>query len=128
MERLWKKELLVIFSLAILLIGGFYVSAVIQPQNCGDNGDIYCNPLGTTVDITDLTSNILTYLIQITIPLAGLSIIVAGLFYAYAAASGNASKSTQAKKIFYYVLLGSALVVGAAAIADAVIRFIQNPT
>lgn len=130
MRHLWKKELLVIFSLAILLIGEFSVFAVIQPEDCKDSSGnpVYCNPLGTTVNITDLTANILPYLIQITIPLAGLSIIVAGLFYVYAAASGNSSKSTQAKKIFYYVLLGSALVVGAAAIAEAVIKFIQNPT
>lgn len=129
MNRLWKKELLIVFSLAILVMG-FSVLAVIQPNDCQKDspGDIYCNPLGTTVDITVLTANILTYLIQITIPLAGLSIIVAGLFYVYAAASGNSSRSTQAKKIFYYVLLGSALVVGAAAIAEAVIKFIQNPT
>ena len=119
-NRLWKRGLLIASSWAILIIGVSVFAA------CDPTGPQYCNPLGDTTNIRDLILKFLDYLLKITIPLAGLGIIIAGLKYVWAAASGNSSQTTTAKNIFTYVLLGSILVVGAIALADAIINFLTN--
>ena len=118
--RLWKRGLLIASSLTILIIGVSVFAA------CNPAGEQYCNPLGDITKIPDLILKFLDYLLKITIPLAGLGIIIAGLKYVWAAASGNPSQTTTAKNIFTYVLIGSILVVGAIALADAIISFLKN--
>lgn len=122
-NHLWKNTLLIIILCAIMGAVGLGASAAIP---CPPTGERYCNPLGETVDIVPLTKVILGYLLQITIPLAVLGIIVSGLYYIVASISGNASKTTQAKGTFMRILLGSVLVVGANALALAVINFLKN--
>ncbi len=126
MNHLWKKRLAIILPFAILLIG---FSAFAQFEDvvlCNPATDNhYCNPLGKVTKIEDLVKTILTSLLQITIPLAGLGIIIAGLNYALAAASGNPGRTKTAKSILQYVLIGCFVVVGALALADAAINFIK---
>ena len=117
---LWKRGLLIVSSFTILMIGVSVFAA------CDPAGKYYCNPLGNVTNIVTLIKTFLDYLLKITIPLAGLGIIIAGLKYVWAAASGNSSQTTTAKNIFTYVLLGSILVVGAIALADAIINFLTN--
>ena len=119
-KPLWKRGLLIASSLTILIIGVSVFAA------CNPAGEQYCNPLGDITKIPDLILKFLDYLLKITIPLAGLGIIIAGLKYVWAAASGNPSQTTTAKNIFTYVLIGSILVVGAIALADAIISFLKN--
>ena len=121
MNHLWKNRLLFIIPFGILGVG-FFVSAEV----CLPNGIRYCNPLGATTDIVDLTTVILAYLLKITIPLAVLAIIVSALYYIFASVSGNSGKTTEAKKTFGHVLLGSVLVVGANALALAVVNFLKT--
>ena len=122
MNHLWKNRLLLICFCGIL--GGVTLSVFAATPSCPT--ERYCNPLGDVVDIVSLTEVILRYLFQITIPLAVLGIIVSGLYYIIAAVSGNASKTTQAKSTFTHILIGSVLVVGANALALAVINFLKE--
>ena len=117
---LWKKWLRIAFPFAILIVG---IPTFAVQQLCGDH---YCNPLGDTTEIVTLIKKILQYLLVITIPLAGLGIIIAGFIYVIAAVSGSPGKTQNAKKVFTYVLIGCILVVGANALAVAVINFL-NP-
>ena len=123
MNHLWKNNRLLFIVFCGILWGvGIAAFAVI----CPPTGSKYCNPLGDTVNIVDLTITILAYLLKLTIPLAVLGIMVSGLYYVIAAASGNASKTMQAKTTFVRILIGSALVVGANAIAFAMINFLKT--
>jgi len=126
MNHLWKKRLAAALPFAILLVGfsAFAIGAVCDPG--AGNSDKYCNPLGKVTKISDLVDTILTSLLQITIPLAGLGIIIAGLNYALAAASGNPGRTKTAKNILTYVLIGCFVVVGALALAYAAKSFIEN--
>ena len=119
-NRLWKKGLLIVLVL-VILISAAPIFAF--QQLCGK---YYCNPLGDITEIVPLIKRILEYLLQITIPLAGLGIIIAGFNYVWAAVSGNTGKTTAAKTILTRVLIGCILVVGANALAVAVINFL-NP-
>ena len=120
MKHLWKKWLRIAFPFAILIVG---IPTFAVQQLCGDH---YCNPLGDITEIVPLIKKILEYLLVITIPLAGLGIIIAGFNYVWAAVSGNTGKTTAAKTILTRVLIGCILVVGANALAVAVINFL-NP-
>ena len=124
MNHLWKNRLLLIILCGIL--GGVGLGAFATVPSCSPKGPRYCNPLGSTVDIISLTKVILAYLLQITIPLAVLGIIVSGLYYVITSASGNTNKLAQAKSTLFHTLIGSALVVGANALALAVINFLKN--
>lgn len=121
MNHLWKNKLALFIPLGILIVG-FSVFAA----PCPPTGDKYCNPLGGTVDIVDLTKVILAYLLKITLPLAVLAIIVSGCFYIFASVSGNSSKVTGARSAFGRILFGSVLVVGANALALAVVNFLKT--
>ncbi|MDP3779496.1 MAG: DUF6112 family protein [bacterium] len=121
MNHLWKKRLAAAVPFAILLVGFLAFAVDCNPAE----SKIYCNPLGEVREIEDLVRTILKTLLQVTIPLAGLGIIIAGLNYALAAASGNTSRTTTAKNILKYVLIGCFVVVGALALANAAINFIK---
>ena len=120
-NSLWKRGLLIILT-AVTLTVGFSVFAKCDPKA----SPYYCNPLGDVTNITDLIKSVLAQLLLVTIPLAGLGIIIAGLLYVHAAVSGNPSKTATAKKTFTYVLIGAILVVGANALTVAAINFLKS--
>ena len=124
MNHLWKNRLLLIILCGIL--GGVGLGVFATVPSCSTSGPRYCNPLGSTNDIVELTKVILKYLLQITIPLAVLAVIASGLYYVITSVSGNSSKLPQAKSALTHILIGSVLVVGANALALAVINFLKN--
>ena len=127
MNHLWKNRLLFILLCGMLTGVGLSAFAARNPICIGPGGTkVYCNPLGKTVDIVLLTEIILKYLLQITLPLAVLGIIISGLYYVISAATGNSGKTAQAKSTFGRILIGSALVVGANALALAIINFLKT--
>lgn len=118
MKHLWKK-FLPIFSLVGIIIVLFPAATLAQPSQ-------YPNPLGNVTSISDLIKRIIQQLLVVTIPLAGLGIIIAGLLYILAAVSGNPGRATKAKNIFFYVVIGCFLVIGALAVAEAIITFLEK--
>ncbi len=81
------------------------------------------NPLGDVKDIPTLVKKLLEIVLKIGVPLIALSIIYTG--YLFIAAQGNPEKLKQAKDTLVYVLIGSAILLGAYVIANAVYNTIQ---
>lgn len=83
------------------------------------------NPI-TATSFTALIDSITKELVPIATVLAVVAIIFTGFKFLTAALSGNASALTEARKMFYYVLVGTAITVGAAVLANAVIKFVTE--
>ena len=121
-NRLCKSGLPIGFTVVTMIMGFLIFPAYAA---CLPTGERYCNPPGSVTDIVVIIKSVLKYLFLVTIPLAGLGIILSGLFYVYAAASGDTSKTTTAKKTFTYILIGAVFVIGALALAAAIINFLE---
>lgn len=63
-------------------------------------------------------------LVNIAIPLAAIFLIYAG--FLFVSARGNEQQLKSAKDVFWYTIVGTAIVVGAYAIASAVVYFAKN--
>jgi|AntAceMinimDraft_5_1070358.scaffolds.fasta_scaffold58627_2 hypothetical protein len=81
------------------------------------------NPTGGINNVPDLVEAILNIVLQIGVPLVALGIIYAG--YKFIAAQGVPDKLKEAKDTLVYVLLGAAILLGAYAIAQAVVSTIN---
>lgn len=85
------------------------------------------NPLGyNNTTIMDLIVSVTTKLTPYVLTLATFAIVVVGFKFVYAAATGNSSALTDAKKNLMWVLIGTAVVVGAVALATAVKTFLTG--
>ncbi|MDO8523218.1 MAG: hypothetical protein Q7S12_02970 [bacterium] len=63
-------------------------------------------------------------LIKIGVPLAAIFLIYAG--FLFVSSRGDEQQLKSAKDIFWYTIIGTAIIVGAYAIASAVVNFAQN--
>lgn len=114
LSLLWKKGTLWLIGVFVIL--GIAWSAVVLAVE-------YPSPI-PDLTFTELISRVLRYLLTIAIPLAALAIIIVGVRFVLAAASGNTAKVQQAKGILLWVVIGTAAAVGALVIADAVVKYI----
>ena len=74
----------------------------------------------------ELVTNLAKAIQIIAFVLAPVFIIVAGFKFITAATAGNASGVTNARKMFLWILVGTAIVVGASALAQAVVNFARE--
>lgn len=70
--------------------------------------------------IRDLTQIILT----VGLPLAALMIIFSG--FKFVTAGGNEEQVKKARQMFYWTIIGAAVIIGARVIAEAVVQFAQD--
>ena len=63
-------------------------------------------------------------LAQVGLPIAAIFLVWSG--FLFVTARGDDTKLTEAKKTFYWTILGTALIVGAYAIATAVVNFAKQ--
>jgi hypothetical protein len=104
-----------LLSAASFLFIGFFPFGA----SAGDNGDPSAtaatlpNPLNVSSisDVLYLIANIATY---IGVILAVLALIWVG--FKFVAAQGNSEKITEAKRYFFYIIIGVAILIGASAI------------
>lgn len=85
----------------------------------------YKNPILAT-DFATLIQSIATAVIKIGAPLAVLALIFAGFKFITGSLGGDAKAISEAKKIFWWTLIGAAVIVGAWAIATAVVNFAKT--
>lgn len=111
--RLGKTFLRIGFTFAILTVA-FFARAEIFP----------IDPPTSARSFEALLLGILNYLTPFAFTLAAAFIIFSG--FKYILALGNPTKIAAANKTLTYVLIGTALIVGAAAIAGAVINTIKQ--
>lgn len=114
LSKLWKNALLLALFNGMMIVA-FSVHAAAQTPN----------PIGPITTIYDLIEKLLNYVVLIAIPLAGLSVIVAGLWYVGAAAIGRENEIGKAKKMLVATLIGLACTIGAWSIAYAIQNFLK---
>ena len=73
-----------------------------------------CNPIGSE-DLTTFVDKITATALKIGIPIAGLFIIWAG--FKFVTARGDETAIKDAKKIFWYTIIGTAVLLAASLIA-----------
>ncbi len=110
------KKSTAVGRLALSLAGFFPVAAFAAcPTTSATNSAATLpNPLNGVCSISDLLyliANIATY---IGVILAVLALIWVG--FKFVAAQGNAEKITEAKRYFFYIIIGVAILIGASAI------------
>lgn len=69
------------------------------------------NPITSSANVTSFIVNVLQVLVQVSIPVIAFFIVYTG--FKFVAARGNESKLKNAKINFMYVIIGSALILGA---------------
>ena len=96
----------------LAIVGGFLASASIAFA-AGEIG----NPLKVGT-ISDFVSMALKVLVMVALPIISLFIVYSGFMFVIA--RGNEGMLNEAKKNFFYVILGSILVLGAWVIATLI--------
>ncbi len=91
--------------------------------SAADTGSPYTfqNPLGSTSSFQQVVQKFADLVTKIGLPIATVFLIYAGLLFV--TARGNDEQITKAKATFYWTILGTAILVGASALASAVIDF-----
>lgn len=85
----------------------------------------YLNPLGDVKSFPELLGRLAKNIIVLVLPLAVLALVWNGMQYIIN--SGNPSKLTEVRKTFFWILMGTAIAIGASAITAAVVNFLKNP-
>lgn len=83
----------------------------------------FCNPL-TSQSFEALVQSLANWVAAIALPIAAIFIIYSG--FLFVTAGGNQSKIDAAKTTFYWTIIGTAIVVGAWALATAIVNFAQG--
>lgn len=118
MRFLWKNYLFAVSFFGIIAVAPFVHAA------CPTTGGIP-NPIAAC-DFLDLVDSIFRQLLPIAGTLAAVAIIFVGFKLLLASIAGNPGKIEEAKKMLWYVLLGSAIIVGSSVLAKAVINFVRT--
>ncbi|MBI2122351.1 MAG: hypothetical protein HYT98_04485 [Candidatus Sungbacteria bacterium] len=92
--------------------------------NCHSGGFIP-NPIAYC-DFPSLLLAITTAVRNIGMVFAVLAIVIIGFKFIQASAAGNEGGIKEARKYFWWVVIGTAIVVGASVIAEAVINFVKG--
>ena len=83
----------------------------------------FCNPL-TSDSFEALVQSLANWVVGISIPIAAVFIIYSG--FLFVTAGGNQAKVDAAKTTFYWTIIGAAIVVGAWALATAIVDFAKK--
>jgi Na+-driven multidrug efflux pump len=110
---MWKTCLYFVVIFAI-----FTVSSVTYAA-------IFTNPIGSD-SFPELFNSVAKALITIAIPLAVVAIIIAGLRFVIAGSKGDQAEITQVRKIFWWIVIGSAIIVGGSLLVNAVVNTIKD--
>jgi len=80
----------------------------------------FCNPL-TSTSFEALVQSIANWVVKIATPIVAIFIIYSG--FLFVTSGGNQAKRDAAKTTFYWTMIGAAIVVGAWALATALVDF-----
>lgn len=86
----------------------------------------YPNPIGVR-SIAGLVDNIAKGLLVVTLPLAAIAIIITGLKFINASVSGDSKRLEEQKKTLGWILVGSAVAIGALTLARVLVELIKKP-
>lgn len=91
--------------------------------NTGGTSGQFQNPL-TSQSFEALVQSLARWVAAIALPIAAIFIIYSG--FLFVTAGGNQSKIDAAKTTFYWTMIGAAIVVGAWALATAIVNFAKG--
>lgn len=120
MIPLWKTFLRIVLAFGIMAPGALAHAQLLCPS-----GGCYPPPI-SYFTLDELIRQILYYLQLIAIPLAVLALVVSGIYFIVASTQGNAGQLQTAKKLLFWALIGTVLVVGAWAISTALVETLRN--
>lgn len=112
-NRVWIKGLYG-FIIFVMLLTAKAILAVKIP-----------NPIAAN-SFPELVLNIAKAIQAIALVLAPVALIIAGFKFITSATAGNATGVADARKMFLWILVGTAIVVGASALAQAVVNFARQ--
>ena len=119
-DRLWKTLLLSGSSFAIV------ASVHAALRIVSDPGQTIPNPL-TSQSFGCLIKTISFAAIQVAVPIAVVAIIIAGVRYIIAAVAGKEGELAKIHKMFFWTLVGTAVVVGSFVLASAAVQLFGGP-
>lgn len=111
---MWKINLLIILFFAILVIANSVYALEIT------------NPIAPTNSFLQLVENISKAMVKIAMPLAVAAIVFVGFKLVIAAAQGNDKGLQDGKKMLWWVLIGTAIIIGALVLAQVVVNFAKG--
>ena len=114
---MWKSALYGSFLVAMLVVAPFALA------DCHGGG--IPNPI-KACSFPALISSLAKALRDIAIVLAPVALVIAGFKFITSATAGNQAGLTEARKMFLWILVGTAIVVGASALAQAMVNFAQK--
>jgi hypothetical protein len=100
-----------------------FMVQVIFAQDCTDESVCLVDPLGFT-SVNDFVTRVLKAFITLAIPVISFFIIWAG--FKYVMARGKPNAIAEAHKNFWYLILGSILLLGALALSQLIGRTIEE--
>lgn len=92
-------------------------------QDCQGGSGILKNPL-KSCSFADLVQNIAEIVTEIGAFIATIALIYAG--FLFVTARGDVKKLDEAKKIFFWTIIGTAILLGAWVLAEAIQGFVGN--
>lgn len=110
---MWKSLLFSLVFLAIVLVA--YGTGAVAIEN----------PIKAN-SFPDLIEQIAKAIRTIAFPLAIVAIIFVGFRFVIHSASGNSKGLEEDKKMFFWVLIGTAIIVGASVLATAIVDFAKK--
>ena len=128
----WKSRLCGVLVCGMLLLVSLVcvppftnVALADCPAGTPAGSTCYDNPIKAT-SFPDLVKAIAKAVTEIGSVLAVAAIVFVGIRFVIAAASGDQGGLTKARQMLWYVLIGTAVIVGAAYLAGAVVDLIKN--
>ena len=111
-----------------MLITAFSAAAqTITIPSANPNSPTYPSPLDPKIKgLPDLIVLILTYIQSIAIPLAIIAIVIVGIQFIYGAATGNQGLISRSRTLLLWILIGTAIVIGAMYLATAMVDLLKN--
>ena len=83
------------------------------------------NPIASKT-LEELVNALADGILKLVFVLAPVFIIISGFRFLVAASTGNQAGLATAKKLFFWTLIGTAIVVGASVIAKVIINFAKG--
>ncbi len=108
-----------------LLVPVIMIPAFSAWASCHDVGTTIPNPI-SVCSFEELIASIITQLVPIAVTLSAAAIIFVGFRLVIASARGNDAEITKSKTLLWYALVGTAILVGASALASAVVNFVKT--
>lgn len=112
---MWKNPLYTLIIPVMLVIGHLAVAAVFPIQN----------PIQAQT-FEQLILSITKGIMAIAIPFAALAIVIAGFKFIVGGMKGNPGEVQKARTMFFWIIIGTAIVVGAYVIAQVAVNFART--